>query len=170
MPVSPRITASAWAVVSTMQIVRWHRAATASGEASTLAPAATSGSSWAGLMSCTTSSNPAFTRLSAIGPPILPSPINPTLPAIGFLLTNGGDRSISWLTGNLAADPEQRQAYAILPNASLYLGSAPAPCRLGQQRLDALPFRIGQIAWVTPPLKRGLTLAVLFRPHPPYVA
>src|SRR5215217_480706 len=102
IPDSLRITASAWAVVSTMQIVRWHRAATASGEASTLAPAATSGSSRAGLMSCTTSSNPALTRLSDIGPPILPSPINPTLPAIGSLPANGDDRSISRLTGNPA--------------------------------------------------------------------
>src|SRR5690349_2736648 len=53
-------------------------------------------------MSCTTSSNPAFTRLSAIGPPILPSPINPTLPAISFLpsverivaLADGKSRSL----------------------------------------------------------------------------
>src|SRR3954454_22057966 len=117
MPVSPRITASACAVVSTMQIVRWHLAATASGEASTLAPAATSGSSRAGLMSCTTSSNPAFTRLSAIGPPILPSPINPTLPTIGFLPVYRDDRSISRLTGNLAADPDRRQTYVIQPKA-----------------------------------------------------
>jgi hypothetical protein len=48
--------------------VRWHLAATASPEASTVAPAATSGATLAGLMSCTTSSNPALTRLSAIGP------------------------------------------------------------------------------------------------------
>ena len=93
MPLSPRITASAWAVVSTMQIVRWHLAATASGEVSTVAPAATSGSSRAELISCTTSSNPAFTRLRAIGPPILPSPTNPTLPAIAFLPNDGDDRS-----------------------------------------------------------------------------
>jgi hypothetical protein len=93
MPLAPRITASAWAVVSTMQIVRWHLAATASGEVSTVAPAATSGSSRAELISCTTSSNPAFTRLSAIGPPILPSPTNPTLPAIAFLPNDGDDRS-----------------------------------------------------------------------------
>ena len=102
MPFSPRITASAWAVVSTMQIVRWHLAATASGEVSTVAPAATSGSSRAGLMSCTTSSNPALTRLSAIGPPILPSPMNPTMSAIGFLPISGDDRNISLPTGNPA--------------------------------------------------------------------
>src|SRR5947207_14185283 len=69
-----------------MQIVRWHLAATASAEASTVAPAATSGATLAGLMSCTTSSNPALTRLSAIVPPILPSPIKPTVSVIGFLL------------------------------------------------------------------------------------
>src|SRR4029453_7034353 len=33
-------------------------------------------------MSCTTSLWPAFARLSAIGPPMAPSPINPTLPAM----------------------------------------------------------------------------------------
>src|ERR1700680_174300 len=69
-----------------MQIVRWHLAATASAEASTVAPAATRGATLAGLISCTTSSNPALTRLSAIGPPILPSPIKPTVSVIGFLL------------------------------------------------------------------------------------
>src|ERR1700738_326394 len=76
-----------------MQIVRWHLAATASAEASTVAPAATSGATLAGLMSCTTSSNPALTRLSAIGPPILPSPIKPTVLVIDFLLSDRGDRT-----------------------------------------------------------------------------
>src|SRR4051794_5716666 len=75
---------------------------TVSGEVSTVAPAATSGSSRAGLMSCTTSSNPAFTRLSAIGPPILPSPTNPTRSAISFLPIYRDDRSISRLTENPA--------------------------------------------------------------------
>ena len=46
----------------------------------------------------------------------------------------------------------------------------PAPRRLGQQWRDALPFRIGQITRITPSLKRRLSLTVLFRPHPPYVA
>src|SRR5260370_13333101 len=45
-----------------MQIVRWHLAATDSAEGSTVAPVATSGATLAGLMSCTTSSNPALTR------------------------------------------------------------------------------------------------------------
>src|SRR5947199_49050 len=83
-----------------MQIVRWHLAATASAEASTVAPAATSGATLAGLMSCTTSSNPALTRLSAIGPPILPSPIKPTVSVIGFLLGDRGDRSTRRVPGN----------------------------------------------------------------------
>src|SRR3954462_7160742 len=54
--------------------------------------------------------------------------------------------------------------------AQIYLGLAPAPRRFGQQWRDVLPFRIGQIARVTPPLKRGLPSAVLCRPHPPYLA
>src|SRR5258707_15361487 len=102
-----------------MQIVRWHLAATASAEASTVAPAATSGATFAGLMSCTTSSNPALTRLSAIGPPILPSPTKPTVPVIGFsppvtgaILARGGYREtapdrlpveIAWLAASLVA-------------------------------------------------------------------
>src|ERR1700680_1856925 len=76
-----------------MQIVRWHLAATASAEASTVAPAATSGATLARLMSCTTSSNPALTRLSAIGPPILPSAIKPTVLVIDFLLSNSRRRA-----------------------------------------------------------------------------
>src|SRR5205814_9544647 len=67
-----------------MQIVRSQAPATAAGDVSIAAPAATSGSSFFGSISCTTSSKPPFARLSAIGPPILPSPINPTLPGIAF--------------------------------------------------------------------------------------
>src|SRR5260370_32246618 len=91
-----------------MQIVRWHLPATASAEASTVAPAATSGATLAGLMSCTTSSNPALTRLSAIGPPILPSPIKPTVLVIDFLLRDRGDRSTRRVPGN-GASPDVRQ-------------------------------------------------------------
>src|SRR3954469_20978300 len=54
--------------------------------------------------------------------------------------------------------------------AQIHLGLAPAPRRFGQQWRDALPFRIGQITRITPSLKRRLSLTVLFRPHPPYVA
>src|ERR1700731_4363447 len=67
-----------------MQIVRSHALATAAGDVTVAAPAATSGSSLLGSMSCTTSEKPAFARLCAIGPPILPSPMNPTLPGIAF--------------------------------------------------------------------------------------
>ena len=82
MPRSPVMTSSAWSVVSTIEIVRSTKAATAAGECSTAAPASTSGSSFAGSMSWTTSENPCFTRLSAIGPPMAPRPMNPTLPAM----------------------------------------------------------------------------------------
>src|SRR3954468_14229208 len=76
-----------------MQIVRSQAPATAAGEVSIAAPAATSGSSFFASMSCTTSEKPAFARLSAIGPPILPSPMNPTLPGIISLLACcDGDR------------------------------------------------------------------------------
>ena len=54
MPRSPAMTASACAVVSTMQMVRSTAAATASGEAATAAPRARSRSALAGSMSWTT--------------------------------------------------------------------------------------------------------------------
>src|ERR1051325_6129444 len=65
-----------------MQIVRSVAPATAAGEVSTAAPSATSRSSFFVSMSCTTSEKPAFSRLRAIGPPILPSPMNPTFPVM----------------------------------------------------------------------------------------
>src|SRR4029077_9326597 len=65
-----------------MQMVRSHALATAAGDVTVAAPSATSGGSFFGSISCTTSEKPAFARLSAIGPPILPSPMNPTLPGI----------------------------------------------------------------------------------------
>src|SRR5216684_3816339 len=58
-----------------------HRHA-AAGECSTAAPAVTSGSSFARSRSWTTSENPWLTRLRAIGPPMLPRPMNPTLPGM----------------------------------------------------------------------------------------
>src|SRR3981189_32267 len=67
-----------------MQIGRAQASATADGDVSIAAPWATSGSSFFGSISCTTSEKPAFARLSAIGPPILPSPMTPTLPGIAL--------------------------------------------------------------------------------------
>src|SRR6266566_1094007 len=87
MPWSPMMTASAWSVVSTMQIVRSEAAATAAGEVSTAAPSAISGSSFLGSMSCTTKAKPTFNRLCAIGPPMLPRPMNPTLPGMASSLS-----------------------------------------------------------------------------------
>src|SRR5437867_8716142 len=76
------MTVSAWAVVSTMQIVRSAPAATRSGESATVAPRARSGSTFAGSMSCTISGKPCLTRFRAIGRPMLPRPMKPTDPAI----------------------------------------------------------------------------------------
>lgn len=86
MPCAPMITDSACSVVSTMTMVRSTAAATACAEAATSQPLAFRGSVFAASMSFTTSAKPAFTRLSAIGPPMAPSPMNPTLPAMFFLL------------------------------------------------------------------------------------
>ena len=61
-----------------------HSAAAALGEATTVAPAATSGASRALSMSWTTSSNPALTRLSAIGPPMLPRPMKAMVRVMAF--------------------------------------------------------------------------------------
>ena len=71
------MTLSAWAVVSTMQIIREDAAATCSAESTTFAPWARSGSTLAGSMSWTTSENPRLTRFSAIGRPMFPSPTKP---------------------------------------------------------------------------------------------
>src|SRR5712691_11566915 len=86
MPRSPVMTASACPVVSTMQMVRSTLAATPSAESPTVAPRVRQMSAFAGSMSCTTSEKPCLTRFSAIGPPMFPSPMNPTVPAIAILL------------------------------------------------------------------------------------
>ena len=82
MPRSPATTSCACAVVCTMQTVRSTAAATASADSAFAAPRAMSRSIFPASMSCTTSAKPALTRLSAIGPPMFPSPMNPTFPAI----------------------------------------------------------------------------------------
>src|SRR3954468_11208795 len=65
-----------------MQIVRRHSAAAADGVFTTRAPAAASGATRSGLMSWTITSNPALTRFNAIGPPMAPTPTNPTFPVM----------------------------------------------------------------------------------------
>src|ERR1700731_4883111 len=115
-----------------MQIVRWHLAATASAEASTVAPAATSGATRAGLMSCMTSSNPALTRLSAIGPPILPSPIKPTVLVIDFLLSDRGDRdAVRRNLGKIDEAPGLRREASAVLSRGLRLPSKPAATASG---------------------------------------
>src|SRR5262245_28494381 len=85
MPWAPMITDSACSVVSTMTMVRSTAAATASAEPATVAPFAFSGSVFDLSTSLTTSEKPALARLSAIGPPMAPSPMNPTLPGMSYL-------------------------------------------------------------------------------------
>ena len=85
-PCSPAMTDSACAVVSTMTMVRSLAAATWSGEAATRAPRWRKASTFAATTSWTTRENPCLTRLSAIGPPMLPSPMNPTAPCMEPLL------------------------------------------------------------------------------------
>src|SRR5215468_2361931 len=82
MPWAPMITASACSVVSTMTMMRSAAAATACAEPATSAPLAFKGRLLASSMSLTTSEKPALTRLSAIGPPMAPSPMNPNLPGM----------------------------------------------------------------------------------------
>jgi hypothetical protein len=57
-----------------MQIVRWHLAATASAEASTIAPAATRGATLAGLMSCTTIFEPGLDEIERHRPAHIAKP------------------------------------------------------------------------------------------------
>ncbi|TKS62420.1 MAG: hypothetical protein EWM73_02489 [Nitrospira sp.] len=84
MPCSPAMTASACAVVSTMQIVRSTEAATRSAESTIVAPRVRHSSAFAGSMSCATSEKPCLTRFNAMGPPMAPSPMNPTVPGIAI--------------------------------------------------------------------------------------
>src|SRR5215813_1553956 len=79
-PRSPAMTASAWAVVSTMQMVRSTAAATLSADSTMVAPRARHSPVLTGSMSCATSAKPCLTRLAAMGPPMAPSPMNPTVP------------------------------------------------------------------------------------------
>src|SRR3954471_12698260 len=68
-----------------------HCSASAFGELAQTAPAAMCRSAAARLMSCTTSSYPAFCRLAAILAPIVPSPMKPTfIFAVSFLLAPSG--------------------------------------------------------------------------------
>src|SRR5215210_1568466 len=68
-----------------MQIVRRHSAADAAGVSTTRAPAAASGATRSALMSWTITSNPALRRFNAIGPPMAPTPTNPTFPVMTIL-------------------------------------------------------------------------------------
>src|SRR4029450_3019796 len=63
-------------------MVRSTAAATASALPASSAPLARTAAVLLRSISCTTSLWPAFARLRAIGPPMAPSPMNPTLPAI----------------------------------------------------------------------------------------
>src|SRR3954453_8263733 len=68
-----------------------HCSAKAFGESAQIAPAAMCRSAAARLMSCTTSSYPAFCRLAAMLAPIVPSPMKPTfIFAVSFLLAPSG--------------------------------------------------------------------------------
>src|SRR3954470_16761391 len=68
-----------------------HCSASAFGESAQTAPAAMCRSAAARLMSCTTSSYPAFCRLAAMLAPIVPSPMKPTfIFAVSFSLAPGG--------------------------------------------------------------------------------
>src|SRR5262245_1987083 len=98
-------------------MVRVADAATRSGEASTLTPRARNGSTLAGSMSWTISVKPCLTRFSAIGRPMLPSPMNPTTPAIASLLSVGGPRAAARpvRSGVLDADRLGDQGRALLP-------------------------------------------------------
>src|SRR4029453_9499090 len=76
-------------------MVRSTAAATASALPASSAPWARTAAVLLWSMSCTTSLWPAFARLRAIGPPMAPSPMNPTLPAMlrsaGLLLEAARD-------------------------------------------------------------------------------
>ena len=78
IPRSPTITVSACDVVLDHEDRAWHARSDLGRRCDGIAPAATSGATAAGSTSCTNSANPAATRLSAIGRPMLPSPMNPT--------------------------------------------------------------------------------------------
>ena len=71
-----------------MQMERVVAAATAWADSATVAPWLRSGSTLAGSMSWTTREKPRLARFVAIGPPMFPSPMNPTAPAIARSFRN----------------------------------------------------------------------------------
>src|SRR5690349_10821688 len=88
-------------------MVRSTAAATASALPASSAPWARTAAVLLWSMSCTTSLWPAFARLRAIGPPMAPSPMNPTLPAIVSL------RWLFWLDATRDVDGEPRDEIGV---------------------------------------------------------
>ena len=78
-PSGPASTSRTSGESGTMVTITSHCPATSAGDAAARAPAATSASTGPRLRLCTTRGNPALSRFSAIGFPIKPSPMNPTV-------------------------------------------------------------------------------------------
>jgi hypothetical protein len=76
-PFGPSTTSRTSGESGTMVIITSLEAATSAGDEAPVAPAATSASTGAWLRLCTVSENPFFSRLSAMGFPMSPSPTKP---------------------------------------------------------------------------------------------
>ncbi len=84
-PCGPASTCRTSGESGTIVITTSVRAATSAGVAASVAPAWTSASTGARLRLCTTSEKPPLMRLSAMGRPMRPRPMNPTRSGISFL-------------------------------------------------------------------------------------
>ena len=76
-PLGPSSTRRTSGESGTIVMMTSLAAATSAGDAAAAAPAATSASTGAWLRLCTVSENPFFRRLSAMGFPMSPRPMNP---------------------------------------------------------------------------------------------
>jgi hypothetical protein len=84
-PASPVITCSTSPVSGSIVMVTSLASATSVGFVAAAAPAATSSSTGPGLRECTVNSNPAVSRLLAIGRPMMPRPMNPIRSPMAWL-------------------------------------------------------------------------------------
>src|SRR5690554_8227099 len=101
MPSAPRYTASTCLPAGRMVITHSAPSAAALAESAVRAPSVTRASTAALDRSKTVTSCPAFSRLEAMGPPILPSPINVTFAILLLLVFVAVRRDVS-VPGRLA--------------------------------------------------------------------
>jgi hypothetical protein len=84
-PFGPSSTSATSGESGTIVMIRVALFATSAGDAARSAPASTTSSTGPWLRLCATTGKPAFNRFFAMGRPISPSPMNPTVSAMSLL-------------------------------------------------------------------------------------